>query len=601
MPAPDWNPTERYRAESFRQEAWELLRDLDQAQDLDAARRCLVQRVDALGFELGGAVDTISDHQRSVCRDAMRSLRSLLLPRSASLSGFDLTQALWDTARGVARPDLEPGFWAELIHLVRGLMGRAELQLFDAGGSFTALSGREAAVARSVELDAMWARVSARMARFEDGLANASRARRVARRQAVLAALGGRAVDWQDWAWQRAHVITDSQTLARAVRLAPEQAALVDRARAGRLPFAITPYYASLLDDDWEAGRDRALRAQVLPPTSYVDGMRAARDEGGHTLDFMREADTSPVDLITRRYPAIAILKPYNTCPQICVYCQRNWEIEEALACDALASPAQLEAALAWLAAHPSIQEVLVTGGDPLAMDTEPLGDLLRRLAAIPHIDLIRIGSRTPVTMPMRIDEPLAALLGGLRDPGRREVVLVTHFEHVYEITPDATLAVERLRRQGIGVYNQHVMHFHVSRRFETAALRMLLRRIGVDPYYTFVPKGKTELSDYRLPVARVLQERMEEARLLPGMRRTDEAVFNVPRLGKNHVRAMQNRDLVAVLPDGARAYEFHPWEKHIADRDTYVSMDPPILEYLERLAGLGEDPEDYRSIWYYY
>jgi len=83
-------------------------------------------------------------------------------------------------------------------------------------------------------------------------------------------------------------------------------------------------------------------------------------------------------------------------------------------------------------------------------------------------------------------------------------------------------------------------------------------------PLYLFVPKGKDELADYRVPLARLLQERKEEARLLPGTRRMDDTVYNIPRLGKNYVRAMQHRDLLAIRPDGSRVYEFHPWEKKL-------------------------------------
>ncbi|MBW1872827.1 MAG: KamA family radical SAM protein, partial [Deltaproteobacteria bacterium] len=145
------------------------------------------------------------------------------------------------------------------------------------------------------------------------------------------------------------------------------------------------------------------------------------------------------------------------------------------------------------------------------------------------------------------------------------------------------------------------VYTFFTSRRFEAARLRMLLRRIGIDPYYTFVTKGKEETGDYRMPVARLLQEQKEEARLLPGIRRTDEVVYNVPRLGKNHIRAYQHRNLLSIEPNGVRVYEFHPWEKNIIQRDNYIGGDVQILDYLNRLAAIGEDPYDYRSIWYYY
>jgi lysine 2,3-aminomutase len=242
-----------------------------------------------------------------------------------------------------------------------------------------------------------------------------------------------------------------------------------------------------------------------------------------------------------------------------------------------------------------------VTGGDPLGMPDDKLFDILNKLAAIPHIEVIRIGTRTPVTLPMRITPEVAEFLGSLRKPGRREICLVTHIEHPYEITPELVAAVDRLKRQGISVFNQLVYSFFVSRRFEASKLRMLLRRCGIDPYYTFMPKGKSETSDYRVPLARLLQEQAEESRLLPGSRRTDELVYNVPGLGKNYLRAFQHRDLLAVLPDGSRVYDFHPWEKGIVDRDAYVGQDVPLLHYLSRLEEMGENPADYESIWYYY
>ncbi len=112
---------------------------------------------------------------------------------------------------------------------------------------------------------------------------------------------------------------------------------------------------------------------------------------------------------------------------------------------------------------------------------------------------------------------------------------------------------------------------------------------------------GKEETDLYRVPIARLLQEQQEEARLFPGTVRTDEIVFNVPKLGKNYLRAGQNRDVIAILPDGRRVYEFHPWEKKLALMDTYVYTDVSIYRYLRRLKADGEQMRDYRSIWYYY
>jgi len=582
-------------AEALLAEHGEFLAPLANCSEVETARGKLLELANDLEFKQPGEAPFL-------VRDAARALRSMLRPVAEERAGFSVANALWDLARRKPRPDLAAGFHAEMIHLLRALRGQAQIDFaasFD--DSDQGLSGREASLARSSELDQLWTRVEATMGRYADGLSEAARARRAARRKAILAALGGGESDWSDWKWQTANVIKGAEALARCVKVAPDTLKAAGRARNGRLPFGVTPYYASLMDDDPEAGRDRSVRAQVLPPPDYVEEMLAHRSDRNSAFDFMREHDTSPVDLVTRRYPAIAILKPFNTCPQICVYCQRNWEIEEAMAPGALAPWEKIDAAIDWIAGRPALREVLVTGGDPLAMADADLARILKRLAAIEHVDLIRIGSRVPVTVPMRIDDALADLLGSLREPGRRETCLVTHVQHPYEITPEMVAAVERLRRRGIGLYNQMVYTFFASRRFEAARLRFLLRRIGIDPYYTFVPKGKEETRAYRVPLARLLQEQKEEARLLPGMRRTDEVVYNVPGLGKNYMRASQHRDLLAVAPDGKRVYEFHPWEKKIAPRNAYVGRDVPILDYLRHLEEVGEDARDYESIWYYY
>jgi lysine 2,3-aminomutase len=127
------------------------------------------------------------------------------------------------------------------------------------------------------------------------------------------------------------------------------------------------------------------------------------------------------------------------------------------------------------------------------------------------------------------------------------------------------------------------------------------MKQIGVDPYYTFNMKGKSEIEDYAVPVARILQERKEEARLLPGVYRSDEPVFNVPFLGKNHLRAWQDHEIIAITPEGGRVYSFHPWEKNIAKIKPYLYIDVTLKGYLEKLKTRGENPDEYKSIWYYY
>ena len=234
-------------------------------------------------------------------------------------------------------------------------------------------------------------------------------------------------------------------------------------------------------------------------------------------------------------------------------------------------------------------------------MKDAQLQGILEGLAGKNHIYRIRIGTRTPVVLPMRFTNETIKLLSKFHKPPKLEIALVTHFEHSYEITPESMNAVQKLRKAGINVYNQQVFTVENSRRFETAKLRKDLKSIGVDPYYTFNMKGKEETSKYMVPIARILQERKEEARLLPGLDRTDEPVFNVPKLGKNHLRAGQDRRLVMILPDGSRVYEFHPWEKNITPVPPYNYVDVPIYDYLEELAARGENIRDYRTIWFYY
>lgn len=591
--------TSHFTGEALAREAKPFFRALSNRANLKAARRALYSAASSAQYELADSEKY--EYRYSVVRDSARSLRSMLPELSEKRSGFSVVQALWDISRGASRPDLSPAFYADMIHLFKGLQGKVELGWRSFDVSAKELSGREAANVRSDYLDSLWSNVESFMSRSTDGLTDAAVERRKHRKKEVRRTMGCSESEWSDWKWQVRNILRSAEKFKAVANLSSDEIERCGRAIDEKLPFGVTPYYASLMDADCEQRRDMAIRAQVIPPMDYIEEMSAHHHERESAFDFMLERDTSPINLITRRYPAVAILKPFNACPQICVYCQRNWEIEEAMSPTGLAHWDEIEAACAWLEAHPAIREVLLTGGDPLALDDETLRRILDRIAGIPSVDMIRIGSRVPVTMPMRITDRLADYLGSLRKPGVREVCVMTHVEHPYEVTPELVAAVEHLRRRGIGVYNQLVFTFYNSRRFEAAHLRMLLRRSGIDPYYTFVPKGKNETRSFRVPIARILQEQHEESRLLPGTRRADETVYNLPGVGKNYLRATQHRDLISILPDGSRVYLYHPWEKNITRSDAHIGVDVPILEYLDRLSLTGENIEDYGSIWFYY
>ena len=536
-------------------------------------------------------------------RDAIAVFRKLITPRSEKLAEFSLLAYLSDLleqedGKKIEKPSA--AFFAEFEHLVKCIVGTSRIY-DERSPAFVKHQGRKAALLRSADLSRM-ARVSRKhMQKYVCGLDNDAVRRRSYNKTRILKRFGASELEWEKWQWHLRHIVRDAESLRQLVNISDEEYEAITLARQNKIPFGITPYYASLMDFEPGGRRDSAIRAQVIPSLHYVHKLAEYKQRQDHSMDFMLESDTSPIDGITRRYPNIVILKPVLTCPQICVYCQRNWEIEDVYSTQAVLDKGKLDNALKWIEKTEEINEVLITGGDPLLLSNSRLEAIVSRLAAISHIVRIRIGTRTPVTLPQRITESLVGNLARFNIPGKRELIIVTHFEHPYEITPQSMGAVQKFRSHGMEVYNQQVFTYYNSRKFESCLLRQKLRLIGVTPYYTFNTKGKEETDDFRVPIARLMQEQKEEARLMPGTVRTDEIVFNVPGLGKNYLKATQHHDLIAVLPDGQRVYEFHPWEKKLALADTYLYKDVPIYNYLQRLRADGEDTTDYRTIWYYY
>lgn len=582
---------------------------LKESPDLESARDatyCYLERAERAVFNVDNDLHIL---EKATVRDCIRVFKSIIGPVNEFRTGVSALDCLWKLAREkrdeLAHP-VSVGFLMEFINLFRGVAGKSNIYLESQEvkkgiPDFLRLEGRDAAYARTEILDDMGSTVRKYLRKYPSGLDEDVVTWREENRARILKYFGGTEDDWNDHHWQLRHVIRDATPLLDLIELSIEEQQAIKKAAERHIPFGITPYYLSLMDRKLSIGYDHAIRAQVIPPPDYVDTMAEHRMNRELVFDFMGEHDTSPIDLVTRRYPCIAIIKPFNTCAQICVYCQRNWEIDEVLAADAAALQEQLEMAFAWFDEHQSIGDVLITGGDPCVMQDEALRRIIEMLAMKKQIYRIRIGTRTPVVLPMRWTESLIRTLADAHEPGQREIAVVTHFEHSYEITPQAMAAIQKIRCAGLSVYNQQVFTVENSRRFETAKLRRDLRTIGVDPYYTFNMKGKDETRRYMAPIARILQERKEEARLLPGLDRTDEPVFNVPKLGKNHLRAGQDHRLVMIRPDGCRVYEFHPWEKNISALPPYNYVDVPIYDYLEELAARGEHIRDYRTIWYYY
>jgi len=588
-----------------------LMQLLEESSSVDEARDLSIAYLEDHEADLLADAYEMDRVERAVALDWTRALREMFSASNEAVAGFSTLEQLRRLAQGEGE-DLSEGFVQEFVHALRAAQGAAgvskgwlrSIESHEWDPEAFPQSGRKRALARSEDLDCMNRALEEGLAKHPSGLREDMARMRAGNRERILDRLGGTSKDWNSPDWQFSHVLRGETGLGvlrdLAVLSSAEAAASHLAVRYG-LPWGITPYYLSLFDLGSSSRlRDAQVRAQVIPPLHTVRSMIDHRSDRHRAFDFMRERDTSPMEHVTRRYPSVAILKVCDVCPQVCVYCQRNWELGDAMAVDRIPSFEELEPALAWFEAHDAIRDVLITGGDPLILPDKALCELLSRLARMEHVRHIRIGTRIPVTMPMRITEDFAALLGAHIEPGRRTISLVTHVESALEVTADLAAAVSRLRRRGVRVYNQQVMTLEASRRFCAVATRIALVEAGVDPYYTFYTKGKDEHRDYLVPIARILQERKEEARLLPGIFRTDEPVFNVPGLGKSHLRARQDRELIGVRADGRRVYLFHPWEKGIVPVSPWSYVDVSIGDYLSRLTRLGEDPEAYESIWYY-
>lgn len=590
---------------------------LKECEDLKEARKKLFKFSKDLEWKYREGEEIIHKLEYATALEAIKVFNNLISLRNEKIAGFSTLDYLWSLAKDDQETieEISEGFLEEFIHLFKAMKGKADISsgwlkpLLEKDGvkivDFTKIKGREAGISRSNYLDKLYEKVHGFINRYPSGCDDKLVKEREENRQKILDYFEASLDDWNDYYWHLKHIFQDKDDLKNLKKLIPlteEDIKAIEIAIENKIPFGITPYYLSLFDfSRSDRKNDYQVRSQVIPPIHYVTLMKEHRKERSYYFDFMGEHDTSPEELITRRYAMISILKPYDTCPQICVYCQRNWEITGPMMPEAVPSKESLDKALDWFAKHTSMKDVLITGGDPLALGDEQIKYIMDRLCQMEHVINIRWGTRTPVTVPMRITDKLAKLIGSYIEPGKRNVCIVTHIESSSEVTPELAKAVMKFRRQGIYVYNQLVYNLETSRRFQNVAARIAMKKAGVDPYYTFYPKGKEETEDYLVPVARLWQERKEEARLIPGIFRTDEPVFNVPRLGKNHVRAWQDRELIALNKEGRRIYLWHPWEKGIASAEPYIYKDLPIYKYLQELAKRGEDTEEYKSIWYYY
>lgn len=279
------------------------------------------------------------------------------------------------------------------------------------------------------------------------------------------------AQDWQNWRWHLKNRITTPELLKDYLPLSPLQLEEIERTGAS-YRWAVSPYYLSLIDPEDPAD---PIRAQSIPsPAECIDTAGIS--------DPMDEEHTSPAPAVTRRYPDRLIINVTNQCAMYCRHCQRRRNIGES---DQATPRRELRKALDYISRNRELRDLLLTGGDAFMLGNSSLEWLLEQIAQIPHVEIKRFGTRTPVTLPYRIDDQLCELLSR-----HLPLYVNTQFNHPLEITPDAREACFKLARAGVSLGNQAVLlkgindNPHVMRKLNQELLKIMVR-----PYYLFHPK----------------------------------------------------------------------------------------------------------------
>jgi len=349
---------------------------------------------------------------------------------------------------------------------------------------------------------------------------------------------------WRDWTWQMQHRIQSASDLARWIDPTEEEARAID-ALADRFRFVITPYYASLMDPE---DPECPIRRQVVPRLAELE------DPAG-VADPLDEVAHSPVKNVVRVYRDRIAFCVNNECALYCRFCLRKRMVGDE---EWTMKKRELGAALGWIRATPEIRDVLLTGGDPLVFSDERLEWLLAELRAIPHVEIIRLGTRLPVTLPFRVTDALARMLERFHP-----IWVNTHFNHPRELTADAAEACDRLLRAGIPIGNQSVLLRGVND--DAATMRALcegLVRMRVRPYYCYQAQLLEGTRHFRVPI----EQGIELFRSLRG--RTSgfaipqyllDTPFGKVPLAHSYLRGREGDDVVVESFDGRVWREHNP------------------------------------------
>jgi len=290
---------------------------------------------------------------------------------------------------------------------------------------------------------------------------------------------------WNDWHWQVRNAVRNLDQLERLVRLSDEERRAV-AALGQRLPMSITPFYASLIEPDDPAC---PIRRTLIPTTAeHRIGPEELNDPCG-------EDDATVVPGLVHRYPDRVLFLAVGTCAVYCRYCTRSRMVGGGEGYSF--RHRQWRQAADYIAAHPEIRDVLISGGDPLLLDDHLLDELLGMLRAIPHVEIVRIGTKIPAVLPQRITPGLTEVLGRYHP-----FMMSLHFIHPAELVPEVRAACERLADAGIPLGSQTVLLKGIND--DPAVMTPLMHgllRSRVRPYYLYQCDPIQGSAHFRTPV----------------------------------------------------------------------------------------------------
>ncbi|OAA31036.1 lysine 2,3-aminomutase [Kosmotoga arenicorallina S304] len=290
--------------------------------------------------------------------------------------------------------------------------------------------------------------------------------------------------DWNDWKWQVRNRITTLEDLRKVINITDEEARGIENCLK-TLRMAITPYYATLMDPD---NSRCPIRRQAVPTEKEL------KIDKWDMFDPLHEDEDSPVQGLTHRYPDRVLLLVTDQCSMYCRHCTRR---RFAGQLDRPRSKKDIDAAIEYIRETPEVRDVLLSGGDALLLEDDVIEYILKELRKIPHVEIIRIGTRTPVVLPQRITPNLVNMLRKYHP-----IWVNTHFNHPKEITPESRKACEVLADAGIPLGNQSVLLRGINDSpYIMMELVHGLVKIRVRPYYLYQCDMSTGISHFRTSI----------------------------------------------------------------------------------------------------